>query len=141
MLCGLISMPFSLQSNRRILKNPCSNPPELKPCKKKYSEFERLPVWELVPCLDFLMLIKLKWIYKVKKDELGGVLKNKARLVAKGYCQEEGVNFKESFALVARIEAISIFIANVTNKNMTIYQMDVKMSFLNGKLREVVYGS
>ncbi|GJU82058.1 retrovirus-related pol polyprotein from transposon TNT 1-94 [Tanacetum coccineum] len=87
------------------------------------------------------MVIKLKWIYKVKKDELGGVLKNKARLVAKGYRQEEGINFKESFALVARIEAIRIFIANAANKNMTIYQIDVKTTFLNGELREVVYVS
>ncbi|GKB69094.1 retrovirus-related pol polyprotein from transposon TNT 1-94 [Tanacetum coccineum] len=83
------------------------------------------------------MLIKLKWIYKVKKDELGGVLKNKARLVAKGYRQEEGIDFEESFAPIARIEAIRIFIANAANKNMTIYQMDVKTAFLNGELREV----
>ncbi|GKB17233.1 retrovirus-related pol polyprotein from transposon TNT 1-94 [Tanacetum coccineum] len=85
------------------------------------------------------MLSKLKWIFKVKKDEFGGVLKNKARLVAKGYRQEEGIDFKESFASVARIEAICIFIANVANKNMTIYQIDVKMAFLNGELQEEVY--
>ncbi|GJW06074.1 retrovirus-related pol polyprotein from transposon TNT 1-94 [Tanacetum coccineum] len=91
--------------------------------------------------LDLIMLIKLKWIFKVKKDECGGVLKNKARLVAKGYRQEEGIDFKESFAHVARIEAIRIFIANAATKNMTIYQMDVKMAFLNGKLCEVVYSS
>ncbi|GKC09162.1 retrovirus-related pol polyprotein from transposon TNT 1-94 [Tanacetum coccineum] len=87
------------------------------------------------------MLIKLKWIFKVKKDEFGGVLKNKARLVAKGYQQEEGIDFKDYFSPVARIEAIHIFIANAANKNMTIYQMDVKTTFLNGKLREVVYVS
>ncbi|GJS95530.1 retrotransposon protein, putative, ty1-copia subclass [Tanacetum coccineum] len=56
-----------------------------------------------------------------------------------GYCQEEGINFEESFAPVARIEAICIFIANAANKNMTIYQMDVKTAFLNGEFREVVY--
>ncbi|GJT75373.1 retrovirus-related pol polyprotein from transposon TNT 1-94 [Tanacetum coccineum] len=91
--------------------------------------------------LDFVMLIKLKWIYKVKKDELGGVLKNKARSISKGYCQEEGINFEESFAPVARIEAIRIFIANAANKNVRIYQMDVKMAFLNGELHKVVYVS
>ncbi|GKA25534.1 retrovirus-related pol polyprotein from transposon TNT 1-94 [Tanacetum coccineum] len=64
-------------------------------------------------------------IYKAKLDEYGDVLKNKARLVAKGYRQEEGYDFEESFALVARIEAIRIFIANAASKNMTIYQMDV----------------
>ncbi|GKE44042.1 retrovirus-related pol polyprotein from transposon TNT 1-94, partial [Tanacetum coccineum] len=72
-------------------------------------EFERLVVWELVSCPDKVMLIKLKWIYKVKTNEFGGVLKNKARLVAQGFRQEEGIDFEESFALVARIEAIRIF--------------------------------
>ncbi|GKF90164.1 retrovirus-related pol polyprotein from transposon TNT 1-94, partial [Tanacetum coccineum] len=72
--------------------------------QEEIHEFERLQVLELVPCPDFVMLIKLKWIYKVKKDELGGVLKNKARLVAKGYRQEEGIDFEESFAPIARIE-------------------------------------
>ncbi|GKE16383.1 retrovirus-related pol polyprotein from transposon TNT 1-94, partial [Tanacetum coccineum] len=75
-------------------------------------EFQRLEVWELVPYLDKVLLIKLKWIYKVKTDEFGGVLKNMARLVAQGFRQEEGIDFKESFAPVARIEAIRIFIPN-----------------------------
>nr|GEY99172.1 retrovirus-related Pol polyprotein from transposon TNT 1-94 [Tanacetum cinerariifolium] len=69
------------------------------------------------------------------------VLKNKARLVAKGYRQEEGIDFEESFALVSRIQAIRIFIANAASKNMTIYQMDVKTAFLNGELKEKVYVS
>ncbi|GJX72044.1 retrovirus-related pol polyprotein from transposon TNT 1-94 [Tanacetum coccineum] len=83
--------------------------------------------------------VTLKWIYKVKLDEYGDVLKNKARLVAKGYRQEDGIDFKESLTPVARIEAIRIFIANATSKNMTIYQMDVKTAFLNGELKEEVY--
>nr|GEU82039.1 integrase, catalytic region, zinc finger, CCHC-type, peptidase aspartic, catalytic [Tanacetum cinerariifolium] len=83
----------------------------------------------------------INWIYKVKLDEYGDVLKNKARLVAKGYRQEEGINFEESFAPVVRIEAIRIFIANDASKNMTIYQMDVKTTFLNGELKEEVYVS
>ncbi|GJR52612.1 retrovirus-related pol polyprotein from transposon TNT 1-94 [Tanacetum coccineum] len=76
-------------------------------------EFDRLQVWELVPRPDCVMIITLKWIYKVKLDKYGDVLKNKARLVAKGYRQEEGIDFEESFAPVARIEAIIILIANV----------------------------
>nr|GEZ47643.1 retrovirus-related Pol polyprotein from transposon TNT 1-94 [Tanacetum cinerariifolium] len=103
-------------------------------------EFDRLQVWELVPQPNCVTIIALKWIYKVKLDEYGDVLKNKARLVAKGYPQEEGNDFEESFA-VARIEAIRIFIANAASKNMTIYQMDVKTAFLNGKLKEKVYVS
>nr|GEV85052.1 retrovirus-related Pol polyprotein from transposon TNT 1-94 [Tanacetum cinerariifolium] len=82
------------------------------------------------------MLIKLKWIYMVKTDEFGGVLKNKARLVTQGFRQEKGINFDESFAPVARIEAIHFFVANSSNKNMTIFQMDVKTTFLNGELKE-----
>ncbi|GKC38893.1 uncharacterized mitochondrial protein-like protein [Tanacetum coccineum] len=85
-----------------------------------------------------VMIITLKWIFKVKLDELGGVLKNKARLVARGYHQEEGIDFKESFALVTRLEAIRIFIAYAAYKNMTVYQRDVKSSFLNGILREEI---
>ncbi|GKD03537.1 retrovirus-related pol polyprotein from transposon TNT 1-94 [Tanacetum coccineum] len=81
------------------------------------------------------------WIYKVKLDEYSDVLKNKTQLVAKGYHQEEGIDFEELFAPVARIEAIRIFIANATTKNMIIYQMDVKTAFLNGDLQEEVFVS
>ncbi|GJW57829.1 retrovirus-related pol polyprotein from transposon TNT 1-94 [Tanacetum coccineum] len=109
--------------------------------QEEIHEFKRLQVWELVPCLDKVMLIKLKWIYKVKTDEFGGVLKNKARLVAQGFIQEEGIDFEESFAPVARIKAICIFVANAANKNMMFFQMDVKTTFLNGELKEEVYVS
>nr|GEW76246.1 retrovirus-related Pol polyprotein from transposon TNT 1-94 [Tanacetum cinerariifolium] len=101
-------------------------------------EFDQLRVWELVPQPDYVMIISLKWIYKVKHDEYDDLLKNKVRLVAKGYRQEEGINFEESFAPVAHIEAIRIFIANAVSKNMTIYQMEVKTAFLNGELIEEV---
>nr|GEW41229.1 retrovirus-related Pol polyprotein from transposon TNT 1-94 [Tanacetum cinerariifolium] len=74
---------------------------------------------------------RLQWIYKIKLDEYGDVLKNKARLMAKGYRQEEGINFEESFTLVSHVEAIRIFIANATSKNMIIYQIDVKTTFLS----------
>ncbi|GJR52431.1 retrovirus-related pol polyprotein from transposon TNT 1-94 [Tanacetum coccineum] len=80
---------------------------------------------------DKAFVISLKWIYKVKLDELGGILKNKARLVARGYRQEEGIDFEESFAPVARLEAIRIFLAFAAHMNMVIYQMDVKTAFLN----------
>ncbi|GJS87178.1 copia protein [Tanacetum coccineum] len=109
--------------------------------QEEIHEFDRLQVWELVPKPDCVMIIALKWIYKVKLDEYGDVLKNKARLVAKGYRQEEGIYLEESFAPVAQIEAIRIFIANAASKNMVIYQMDVKTAFLNGELKEEVYVS
>ncbi|GJT22445.1 retrovirus-related pol polyprotein from transposon TNT 1-94, partial [Tanacetum coccineum] len=109
--------------------------------QEELNEFERLEVWELVPRPDKVMVINLKWIYKVKLDELGGILKNKARLVARGYRQEDGIDFEESFALVARLEAIRIFLVFAAHMNMVVYQMDVKTAFLNGNLREEVYVS
>nr|GEV68447.1 integrase, catalytic region, zinc finger, CCHC-type, peptidase aspartic, catalytic [Tanacetum cinerariifolium] len=91
--------------------------------------------------IDKVMVITLKWIYKVKLDELGGILKNKARLLARGDREEEGINYEESFAPVARLDAIRIFLAFAAHMNMIVYQMDVKMAFLNGILREEVYVS
>ncbi|GJW56332.1 retrovirus-related pol polyprotein from transposon TNT 1-94 [Tanacetum coccineum] len=85
-------------------------------------EFDRLDVWELVPPPDSAMIIALKWIYKVKLDEYGDVLKNKARLVAKGFRQEEGLDFEESFAPVARLEA-DISLPMRQQKTLTVYQM------------------
>ncbi|GKB74966.1 retrovirus-related pol polyprotein from transposon TNT 1-94 [Tanacetum coccineum] len=120
------------------LDNIISNPSRP---QDEIHEFDLLQVWELVPQPDCVMIIALKWIYKVKLDEYVDVLKNKAWLVAKGYRQEEGIDFEESFAPVARIEAIRIFIANASSKNMSIYQMDVKTTFLNGELKEEVYVS
>nr|GEV49642.1 retrotransposon protein, putative, unclassified [Tanacetum cinerariifolium] len=94
-----------------------------------YTPFEHLDRWTKVHPIANVI------------DKSGEVLKNKARLVAQGFRQEEGIDFEESFALVARIEAIRIFIANVAHKNMNIYQMDVKTAFLNGELKEEVYVS
>nr|GEW49440.1 hypothetical protein [Tanacetum cinerariifolium] len=96
-------------------KQVMTEPSWIDAMQEKIYEFERLQAWELVP-----------------------VLKNKARLVAHGFRQEEGIDFEESFAPVARIKAIRIFIANAAHKNMTIFQMDVKTTFLNGKLKEEV---
>nr|GEU59494.1 hypothetical protein [Tanacetum cinerariifolium] len=83
------------------------------------------------------------WIEAMQEEinEFEQVLKNKARLVAKGYRQEAGIDFKESFAPVARLEAIRLFISHATSQNMVIFQMDVKTAFLNGELNEVVYVS
>ncbi|GKD28975.1 retrovirus-related pol polyprotein from transposon TNT 1-94, partial [Tanacetum coccineum] len=122
-------------------KQAMTEPSWIDAMQEEIHEFERLQVWELVLCPDKVMLIKLKWIYKVKIDEFGGVLKNKARLLAQGFRQEEGIDFEESFAPIARIEAIRIFVANAATKNMMIFQMDIKMAFLNGRLKEEVYVS
>ncbi|GJY94023.1 retrovirus-related pol polyprotein from transposon TNT 1-94 [Tanacetum coccineum] len=96
-------------------------------------QFARLKVWRLVPRPEG------KWIFKNKKDESSLVIQNKARLVAVGYYQQEGIDYDETFAPVARIEAIRLFLAYVAHKDFTVFQMDVKTAFLNGILKEEVY--
>ncbi|GJR67023.1 retrovirus-related pol polyprotein from transposon TNT 1-94 [Tanacetum coccineum] len=86
-------------------------------------------------------VIALKWLWKNKCDAENIVVRNKTRLVAKGYRQEEGIDFEESFAPIARLEAVQMFIAYAAHKNITIFQMDVKTAFLNGPLKEEVYVS
>ncbi|GJZ25864.1 retrovirus-related pol polyprotein from transposon TNT 1-94 [Tanacetum coccineum] len=122
-------------------KKVMTQPSWINAMQEEIHEFQRLEVLELVSCLGKVLLIKLKWIYKVKMDEFGGVLKNKARLVAQEFKKEEGIDFEESIAPVTRIEAIRIFVANAAHKNMTIYEMDVKTAFFNGELKEEVYVS
>nr|GFC09118.1 Gag-Pol polyprotein [Tanacetum cinerariifolium] len=78
-------------------------------------------------------------LWKNKRDEENTVIRNKSRLVAKGYAQKEGVDFEEYFAPVARLEAVRLFIAYAAHKSFTIYQMDIKTSFLYGPLKEEVY--
>nr|GEY52677.1 retrovirus-related Pol polyprotein from transposon TNT 1-94 [Tanacetum cinerariifolium] len=129
------------QSSSMTYKDALTQSCWIEAIQEELNEFERLEVWELVPRPDKVMVITLKWIYKVKLDELGGILKNKACLVARGYCQVEGIDFEESFAPVARLEAIRIFVAYATHKNIDVYQMDLKTVLLNGNLREEVYVS
>ncbi|GJS66464.1 retrovirus-related pol polyprotein from transposon TNT 1-94 [Tanacetum coccineum] len=100
---------------------------------------EHIQKWTNSHPLDNIIGNPSRLIYKVKLDEYGDLLKNKAGLVAKGFCQKESLDFEESFAPVARLEAIRIYIANAASKNMTVYQMDVKTAFLNGELKEEVY--
>nr|GFA98755.1 retrovirus-related Pol polyprotein from transposon TNT 1-94 [Tanacetum cinerariifolium] len=102
-------------------------------------QFDRLDVWELVDRPLWTNVINLKWLWKNKRDEENTVIRNKSRLVAKGYAQKEGVDFEESFAPVARLEAVRWFITYAAHKSFTIYQMDVKTAFLYGPLKEEVY--
>nr|GEU47542.1 Gag-Pol polyprotein [Tanacetum cinerariifolium] len=98
-------------------------------------QFDRLDVWELVDRPLCTNVINLKWLWKNKRT----VIRNKSLLVAKGCAQKEGVDFEESFALVARLEAVRFFIAYAAHKSFTVYQMDVKTAFLYGPLKEEVY--
>ncbi|GJR06327.1 retrovirus-related pol polyprotein from transposon TNT 1-94 [Tanacetum coccineum] len=101
----------------------------------KLDQFARLKVWRLVPRHKGKTIINIKWIFKNKKDESNLVIQNKARLVVVGYFQQEGIDYDETFAPVARIEAIRLFLAYVAQKDFTIFQMDVMTAFLNGILK------
>ncbi|GJR50038.1 retrovirus-related pol polyprotein from transposon TNT 1-94 [Tanacetum coccineum] len=108
-------------------------------------QFERLEVWELVDKQFEKNVIGMKWLWKNKKYEYNTVIRNKARLVAKGYRQEEGIDFEDSFAPVAWLEVVRISMAYAAHKSFTLYQMDVKKTFLNrlksfnGPSKEEVY--
>nr|GFC31458.1 retrovirus-related Pol polyprotein from transposon TNT 1-94 [Tanacetum cinerariifolium] len=91
------------------------------------------------PTPDNISPLTLKWLFKNKHDEEQTVIRNKSRLVVGGYRQEEGVDFKKSFTSVARMEAIRIFLAYVSHKSFSVFQMDVKIAFLHGSLKEDVY--
>nr|GFB43675.1 hypothetical protein [Tanacetum cinerariifolium] len=106
--------------------------------QEELHQFDRLDVWELVDRPLCTNVINLKWLWKNKRDEENTVIRNKSRLVAKGYAQKEGVDFEESFAPVARLEAVKLFIVYAAHKSITIYQMDVKTAFLYGPLKEEV---
>ncbi|GJW62248.1 putative ribonuclease H-like domain-containing protein [Tanacetum coccineum] len=102
-------------------------------------QFKLQEVWTLVDLPNGKRAIGSKWVFRNKKDERGIVIRNKARLVAQGYTQEEGIDYDEVFAPVARIEAIRLFLAYASFKDFMVYQMDVKSDFLYGKIEEEVY--
>ncbi|GKD93856.1 putative ribonuclease H-like domain-containing protein, partial [Tanacetum coccineum] len=104
-------------------------------------QFKIQKVWTLVDLPYGKKAIGTKWVYRNKKDERGIVVRNKARLVAQGYKQEEGIDYDEVFAHVARIEAIRLFLAYASFMNFLVYQMDVKSVFLYGTIEEEVYVS
>nr|GFA89159.1 retrovirus-related Pol polyprotein from transposon TNT 1-94 [Tanacetum cinerariifolium] len=106
--------------------------------QEELDQFARLKVWRLVPRLEGKSVIKIKWIFKNKKDESSLVIRNKARLVAVGYSQQKGIDYDETFAPVARIEAIRLFLAYAAHKNFIVFQIYVKTMFLNGILKEEV---
>nr|GFB67345.1 retrovirus-related Pol polyprotein from transposon TNT 1-94 [Tanacetum cinerariifolium] len=107
--------------------------------QEELHQFDRLEVWELVDRPLCKNVINMKWLWKNKRDEENTVIRNKSHLVAKGYVQKEGVDFEESFAPVARLEAVRLFIAYAAHKSFTVYQTDVKTAFLYGPMKEEVY--
>nr|GFB36625.1 retrovirus-related Pol polyprotein from transposon TNT 1-94 [Tanacetum cinerariifolium] len=107
--------------------------------QEEFDQFAKLKVWRLVPRPEGKSVIKTKWIFKNKKDESSLVIRNKARLVAVGYSQQEGIDYDETFAPVARIKAIRLYLAYAAHKDFTVYQMDVKTAVLNEILKDEVY--
>nr|GEV26110.1 retrovirus-related Pol polyprotein from transposon TNT 1-94 [Tanacetum cinerariifolium] len=123
----------------KTIKKAIADSAWIEAMQEELHQIDRPQVWELVDKPFGKNVIKLKWLWKNKKGEDQIVIHNKARLVAKGYAQEEGIDFEESFAPVARLEAVQVFIAYVAHMSFPIYQMDVKMTFLNGPIKEEVY--
>ena len=101
--------------------------------------FTRNEVWTLEERPQGARVIGTKWVFRNKQDDQGVVVRNKARLVAKGFSQVEGLDFGETFAPIARLEAICILLAYASHHEMKLYQMDVKSVFLNGFINELVY--
>jgi hypothetical protein len=111
----------------------------LKSMNEELDQIEKNNTWELVPRPADKNVIVSKWVFKNKMNEQGQIGKNKFILVYKGYAQVEGQNFDETFAPVERLEAIRIFLAYACHKVFKVYQMDVKLAFINGDLEEEVY--
>ena len=107
--------------------------------QEELNQFERSKVWTLVERPQNHPIIGTKWVFRNKLNDKGEVVRNKARLVAKGYAQEEGIDFDETFAPVARLESIRMLLAFACFKNFKLFQMDVKSAFLNGFIDQEVY--
>nr|GFA88103.1 retrovirus-related Pol polyprotein from transposon TNT 1-94 [Tanacetum cinerariifolium] len=121
------------------VKEAMTDPAWIDSMQEELLQFKRLDVWVLVLDPDNISPLMLKWLFKNKHDEEQTVIQNKSRLVVRGYRQEEGIDFNESFALVARMKAIKIFLAYAAHKSFSVFQMDVKNTFLHGLLKEDMY--
>nr|GEX63591.1 retrovirus-related Pol polyprotein from transposon TNT 1-94 [Tanacetum cinerariifolium] len=123
----------------RIVKEAMTDPEWTDSQQEHLLQFKGLDVWVLFPTPDNIKSLKLKLLFKNKIDEKNTVIRNKTCLVMRGYHQEEGIDFEESFAFVARMEAIRIFLAYATHKSFIVFQMDVKNAFLHGSFKEDMY--
>ncbi|GKA95879.1 retrovirus-related pol polyprotein from transposon TNT 1-94 [Tanacetum coccineum] len=123
----------------RNVKEAITDPTWIESMQEELLQFKRIDVWVLVPPLDNIKPLTLKWLFKNKHHEENTVIQNKTRLVVRGYRQEKGIDFKESFAPIARTEAIRIFLPYTTHKLFTVFQMDVKTNFLHGTIDPMVF--
>ncbi|GJZ98511.1 putative ribonuclease H-like domain-containing protein [Tanacetum coccineum] len=130
---------FLSQEEPKRVSKALSDPAWVEAMQEELLQFKLQKVWILVDLPKGHRAIGTKWVYRNKKDERGIVIRNKARLVAQGHTQEEGIDYDEVFAPVARIEAIRIFLAYASYMGFMVYQMDVKSAFLYGQIEEEVY--
>jgi hypothetical protein len=107
--------------------------------KAEMNAVEKNRTWELVDLPRGHRAITLKWMFKLKRDEVGAIIKHKARLVARGFLQQEGIDFDDAFAPVARMESMRLLLALAAQEGCRVHHMDVKSAFLNGDLKEEVY--
>ncbi|KAJ9563108.1 hypothetical protein OSB04_008268 [Centaurea solstitialis] len=132
---------FLSQTEPKKAHDAMKDPSWIEAMQEELLQFVLQHVWDLVDLPKGHRVIGTKWIFRNKTDERGIVIKNKARLVAQGYTQEEGIDYDDVFAPVARIEAIRLFLAFASYKGFKVYQMDVKSAFLYGTIDEEVYVS
>ncbi|GJR10602.1 putative ribonuclease H-like domain-containing protein [Tanacetum coccineum] len=130
---------FLSQEEPKRVSKALSDPAWVEAMQEELLQFKLQKVWILVDLPKGHRAIGTKWVYRNKKDERGIVIRNKARLVAQGHTQEEGIDYDEVFAPVARIEAIRMFLAYASYMGFMVYQMDVKSAFLYGQIEEEVY--
>ncbi|KAJ9564858.1 hypothetical protein OSB04_000824 [Centaurea solstitialis] len=130
---------FISENEPKEIDDALRDPAWVSAMQEELAEFIRNNVWLLVPRPRKRTIIGSKWIFQNKLDEIGTIIRNKARLMAQGYKQEEGIDYDETFAPVARLEAIRLFLAYAAHMNFKVFQMDIKNAFLNGKLNEEVY--
>jgi hypothetical protein len=134
-------MLFDALFEPRDIGHALSNSSWVNAMHEELENFERNQVWTLVEPPRDVNVIGTKWGFQNKQGEDGEITRNKAHLVAQGYSQVEGLDFGETFAPVANLEAIRILLAFATFKGFKLYQMDVKSAFLNGVIYEEVYVS
>jgi hypothetical protein len=137
--CHFAHSAFVATFEPKDIGHTLSDPNGVKAMHEELENFERNRVWELVERPPNCKPIGTKWVWKDKEGENGEVVRNKSRLVAQGYSQKEGIDYEETFALVAHLEAIRILLAFYVAKGFKLYQMDVKSAFSNGFLEEEVY--
>ena len=107
--------------------------------QEELDRFQKNDVWKIIELLKGKYVVGAKWVFRNKLDETGKVVRNKARLVAKGYSQQKGIDYTETFAHFAHLEAIHVLLPFASRHALMLYQMDVKSTFVNGIIKEEVY--